>query len=238
MDRKAGDWTWHFTLRLSRYSSAFGGALWQWKAKESMKAVIRQFSPNVEVRSSLCASYKKNMTVSRMQLNRTIVSFILVFLVGGVYAPAECNPTECCASQPGWQIKNPQQSMDPSPTTSRSRIQTWQHVWLTGKHSHTHSHTQAWWGAVQILSKVIVWPYIFFNLLTPLPSLSLCFSGGDSWGGAVGWGSGQSSLRLLSLRSGPLLLWAVRRGDQWQTAQLSGSTLHCLPAAIQRLYSG
>lgn len=67
-----------------------------------------------------------------------------------------------------------------------------------------------------------------------------CFSssGGDSSGGAVSWGSGQSSLWLLGLRFGALLLWAVWRGNQRQTAQLSGSTLHCIPAALQRLHSG
>lgn len=60
----------------------------------------------------------------------------LVFLVGGFYAPAECNPTECCASQSRWQIQNSQQSMDSSPTTSCSWLQTWQHVWLTGTLTH------------------------------------------------------------------------------------------------------
>lgn len=64
-----------------------------------------------------------------------------------------------------------------------------------------------------------------------------CLAGGDPTGGAVSRGSGQSSLRLLRLRFGPLLLRAVRRGDQRQTAGLSGSTLHRLPAAVQRLHS-
>ncbi len=86
--------------------------------------MVCQFSPNVKVRSSLCAPYKKNMTVSVMQAQLRYCVIHLVFCVGGVYAPAECNPTEGCASQPGWQIKNPQQSMDPSPATSCARVQT------------------------------------------------------------------------------------------------------------------
>ena len=57
-----------------------------------------------------------------------------VFLVGCVYAPAECNPKQSCASQPGWKIKNSQQGMDPGPATCCSGLQTWHHVWLTGTH--------------------------------------------------------------------------------------------------------
>ena len=78
----------------------------------------------------------------------------------------------------------------------------------------------------------IVWAKHF------LSSCSLCVSGGDPSGWAACGGSGQSSLRFLSLWSGPLLLWALRGRDQREAAHLSSSTFYRLPAALQRLHFG
>lgn len=166
---------------------------------------------------------------------------LLIFVAGGVHTPAECHPAESCASQPGQQIQNPQQSVDPGPTTCCSGIQTWQHVWFTGTKTslsnpnHVSAFKQLDMNWCIVCSSL--WHYSHFRQSSK-SSVSLGFLGGDPSGGAAGGGSGQSPLWLLSLRPGPLLLRAVRRRDQRQTAQLSGSTLHCLSAAVQRLHSG
>lgn len=83
------------------------------------------------------------------------------------------------------------------------------------------------------------WFYIE-SIRSSLRAFHVCAAlsaGGDLWGGAAGRSPGQSSLRLFGLWVSSLLLRAVWRRDQWEPAQLSGTTLHSLPAALQRIHS-